>query len=289
MRQAAELQVGCRITDKKWLNDRAFSMWVEAPSIAKAYCPGQFVVVRAEKEGDRIPLGVAETDSERAQLRLIVLAAGYSTRLLNAVRSSDRLAEVAGPVGRPATIRKCQRPVLGIAEEAGSAFLLPHLAAHRKAGNRVSAILGAATLKQLLLVDEIQKVAPDLHLCTDDGEFVRKGPVADVLIDLLNRGLNPELIVSVGPAAAMRSASEIAARRGIPVTVSINPVLVDGSGTCAGCRVLVGERTCYACEDGPDFDGTRVQWDELIARLDKLKPQEVYTWDRACKIVDAGQ
>ncbi len=289
MQQVAELQLGCTITDKKWLSDRAFSMWIEAPSIAKAYRPGQFVVVSAEKGGDRIPLGVAETDSGCAHIRLIVLAAPYSTRLLNAVRSSDRLAEVAGPVGRPATIRKCQRPVLGIAEEAGSAFLLSHLVAHRQAGNRVSAILGAATLKELLLVDEIQKVAPDLHLCTDDGEFVRKGPVADVLIDLLNRGLNPELIVSVGPAAAMRSVSEIAVRRGIPVTVSINPVLVDGSGTCAGCRVLVGERTCYACEDGPDFDGTRVQWDELIARLDKLKPQGVYTWDRACKIVNAGQ
>jgi len=264
-------------------------MWIEAPAIARAYQPGQFALVRAEKEGAQIPLGIADADNERGQVRLIVLAAPYSVRLLNAVRSSDRLVEATGPVGRPATIQKLQRPVLGIAEEAGAAFLLPHLAAHRRAGNRISAILGAGTLKELLLVDEIQKIAHDLHLCTDDGMFVRKGPVADVLIDLLNRGLNPELIIAVGPASIMRSASEIAARRGIPVTVSINPVLVDGSGTCVGCRILVGDHASYACLDGPDFDGTVVQWDELMARVDNLKPQEVYSWDRACKIISAGQ
>ncbi len=289
MNQIVELQESCRITDKKWMSDRAFSMWIEAPEIARAYQPGQFVIVRAEKGGDQLPLGVVEADEAQRLIRLVVPAAAYATRLLNAVRASDRLAEVAGPVGRPAEIQKCRRPVLGVAEEAGAVFLLSHLAAHRRAGNRISAILGATTLKQLMLVDEIQKIAPDLHLCTDDGEFVRKGPVADVLIDLLNRGLNPELIIVAGPTAVMRSVSEIATHRGIRVTVSINPVLVDGSGSCAGCRIPVGGRTSYACVEGPDFNGAEVQWDDLMSRTESSKPQDVYSWDRACRIISAGR
>ncbi len=287
--QVVALEKSCRITDRKWLSERVLSIWIEAPGIARACRPGQFVVVRAEKDGAQIPLSIAEVDKERTQIRLIVLSAGYSMRLLNAARSADRLADVAGPVGTPATIQKCQRPVLGVAEEAGAAFLLPYLVAHREAGNRISVILGASTLKELLLVDEIQKIAHDLHLCTDDGIFVRKGPVADVLIDLLNRGLKPELIIAVGPPAVMRATSEIAARRGIPVSVNINPVLVDGSGTCAGCRILVGERECYACTDGPDFDGAKVQWDDLMARVDKLQPQDVFAWDQACKIISSAR
>ncbi len=288
MHQAAELGKSYRITDKKWLSDRVFSVWVEAPHIAQAYHPGQFVVARVEEGGTQVPLGVAEVDKERTQIRLIVPVAGYCTRLLSLLRSSDHLAGIIGPVGHPANVKKHKQPVLGVAEEVGAAFLLPHLVAHRKAGNRLSVILGAGTLKELLLVDEIQKIAHDLHLSTDDGTFVRKGPVTDVLIDLLNRGFKPDLIIAIGSPSVMKLASEIAARRDIPITVSINPVLVDGSGTCAGCRISVGGKTCYACTDGPDFDGTKVRWDELMARVNQSLPQDSFVWDPACKIVNAG-
>ncbi len=288
MHQVAELEKSCRIADKKWLNDRAFSMWIEAPAVAHAFHAGQFILVRPEKDGWQIPLSIAEVNSDRTQIRLIVPATAYSARLLNVVRSTDRVADIGGPYGRPAVVQKCQRPVLGVAEETGAAFLLPYLTAHREVGNRISAVLGAGTLKELLLVDEIQKVTHDLHLCTDDGIFVRKGPVADVVIDLLNRGLKPELIIATGPAEVMRSTSETAVRRGIPVTVSINPVLVDGSGTCAGCGIVVEGQPRYPCIEGPDFDGAKVPWDDLMSRIDKYRPQETYSWDQACRIVSAG-
>jgi NAD(P)H-flavin reductase len=286
--QAAEHGKKFRIKDKKWLSDRVFSMWVEAPPIAASFRPGQFVVVRAENEGLQIPLCVAEVDKERTQIRLLVPVAGYSARLLSLVRSSEQLADITGPVGRPLAVEKHEHPVLGVAEEVGAAFLLPHLIAQREAGNRVSVILGASTLKQLVLVDELQKVAHDLHLSTDEGVFVRKGPVTDVLIELLNKGFKPAMIFAVGPPAMMKLTSEIAARRGIPVTTSINPVLVDGAGTCGGCRISVGGKTCYACVDGPDFDGTKVDWEDLMARVDKYRPQDAFLWDQACKIIHAG-
>jgi NAD(P)H-flavin reductase len=277
-----------RITDKKWLGDRVFSMWVEAPAIAATYRPGQFVVVRPEKDGSQLPLCVAEVDKELIRIRLLVPVAGYSARLLSLVRSSDRLAEVSGPVGRPLKIEKHALPVLGVAEEVGAAFLLPHLIAHREVGNRVGVILGAGTLKELVLVDELQKVAHDLHLSTDDGAFVRKGPVTDVLIDLLNRGFKPSMILAVGSPAMMRLTSEIAARRGIPATVSINPVLVDGAGSCGCCRISVDGKTCYSCVDGPEFDGAKVDWDDLMARIERSHPQDSFLWDQACKVIHGG-
>ena len=284
MHQTAELN-RYRISDKKWLSDRVFSMWVEAPAVAAAFRPGQFVVVRAEKEGSRLPLCVAEVDKQLTQIRLLVPVMAYTARLLNVARGSDQLADVTGPAGRPLKVGKYELPVLGLAEEVGAAFLLPHLIAYREAGNRVSVILGAGTLKELVLVDELQKVAHDLHLSTDDGTFVRKGPVTDVLIELLNRGFKPSLIFAIGSPAMMRLTSEIAARRGIPATVSINPVLVDGAGTCGGCRISVGGKTCYACVDGPDFDGAKVDWDDLMAHIDKSRPQDSFLWDEACKII----
>jgi NAD(P)H-flavin reductase len=286
--QTAELKK-YRISDKKWLSDRVFSMWVEAPAVAAAFRPGQFVVVRAEKEGSELPLCVAEVDKELTQIRLLVPVIGYTARLLSMVRSSDRLIDVTGPAGRPLKVEKHELPVLGVAEEVGAAFLLPHLIAHRQAGNRVSVILGAGTLKHLVLVDELQKVAHDLHLSTDDGTFVRKGPVTDVLIEFLNRGFKPSMVLAIGSPAMMRLTSEIAARRGIPATVSINPVLVDGAGACGGCRISVGGRTCFACVDGPDFDGAKVDWDDLMARIDNSRPQESFLWDQACKIVHGGK
>lgn len=287
MHQTAELK-RIRITDKKWLSDRVFSMWVEAPPIAASFRAGQFVVVRAEDGGSQLPLSVAEVDKERTHIRMLVPVAGYSARLLNVVRSSDQLADISGPVGRHLPVEKHEHPVLGVAEELGAAFLLPHLIALCGAGNRVSVILGASTLKQLVLVDELQKIAHDLHLCTDDGIFVRKGPVTDVLIELLNRGFKPSMIFAVGSPGMMKLTSEIAARRGIPVTVSINPVLVNGAGTCSGCRISVGGKTCYACVDGPDFDGTKVDWEDLMVRVEQSLPQESFVWDQACKLIQAG-
>ena len=287
MHQTAKLKKP-RIVEKKWLSDRVFSMWVEAPAIAAAFCPGQFVVVRPEKDGSQLPLCVAGVDKELTRVRLLVPVAGYSARLLSLVRSCDQLAEIIGPVGHAIKVGKHELPVLGVAEEVGAAFLLPHLIAHREAGNRTSVILGAGTLKELVLVDELQKVAHDLHLSTDDGAFVRKGPVTDVLIDLLNRGFKPSMIFAVGSPAMMRLTSEIAARRSLPVTVSINPVLVGGTGACGGCRISVSGKTCFSCVDGPDFDGTKVDWDDLIARTEQLHPQDCYLWDQACKIVHGG-
>ena len=283
MHQAVELGKNFRIIDKRWMSDTVFSMWIEAPDIAHAFRPGQFVIVRIDELGERIPLTIAAVDEGRSQIRLVVQVVGYTTRLMSQLKASDFLLDVVGPLGRPVEIKHYPDPVLGVAGGVGAAPMLPQLTAYREAGNRIICILGARTAKQLLLVDELQKVSHQLHLTTDDGSFVRKGLVTDVLLEILDQGVKPSLIIAIGPAIMMKYTCELAVRRGFPVMASLNPIMVDGTGMCGGCRVSVGDQTYFACVDGPDFDGSKINWDELMSRLDTYKRQERYVEEHSCK------
>ncbi len=284
MHQAFELGKNFRIADKRWLSDRVFSMWVEAADIAAAFRPGQFVIVRAEELGERIPLTIAEVDAGRTRIRLVVQVVGHTTRRMSRLNAGDNLLDVAGPLGRPIEIRRYPGPVLGVGGGLGAAPLLPQLAAYREAGNEVIAIVGARSRDQMMLIDEFQRTAHALHLATDDGSCARKGLVTDVLLDLLDQGVKPALIVAIGPPIMMKATCELAVRRGFPVMASLNPVMVDGTGMCGGCRVTIGDKTYFACVDGPDFDGSRVNWDELMSRLNTYRPQEKIAQDHTCNI-----
>ncbi len=282
--QGIELGKNFRIADKRWLSDRVFSMWVEARDIAAAFHPGQFVIVRVDEAGERIPLTIAEVDAARTKIRLVVQVVGYTTRLMSRLNVSDALLDIAGPLGRPVEVQRLPGPVLGVGGGLGAAPLLPQLAAHRAMGNRVLAIVGARSRDQMMLVEEFEKTVHELHLTTDDGSHARKGLVTDVLTDLLDAGVNPALIIAIGPPIMMKATCEVAVRRGIPVMASLNPVMVDGTGMCGGCRVTIGEKTYFACVDGPDFDGSRVNWDEMLARLNTYRQQEKIVMDHSCNI-----
>ena len=284
MHQAIELGKNFRIADKRWLSDRVFSMWVEAEDIAAAFHPGQFVIVRVDEMGERIPLTIAEVDAERTKIRLVVQVVGHTTRQMSRLNAFDSLLDVVGPLGRPIEIHRYPGPVLGVGGGLGAAPLLPQLAAYRAAGNRIIAIVGARSRDQMMLVDEFEKTAHELYLTTDDGSHARKGLVTDVLIDLLDQGVKPSLIIAIGPPIMMKATCELAVRRGFPVMASLNPVMVDGTGMCGGCRVTIGDKTYFACVDGPDFDGSRVNWDELMSRLNTYRPQEKVVQEHSCNI-----
>jgi NAD(P)H-flavin reductase len=189
-----------------------------------------------------------------------------------------------GPLGKPIEVRSYPGPVLAVAGGVGAAPILPQLRSYRHAGNRIVAILGARNRHQLLLADELRDTTDDLHVTTDDGSFARKGFVTEVMLELLEGGLDPSLVIAIGPPIMMKVCCEIALRHGLPVMASLNPIMVDGTGMCGGCRVTVGDQTLFACVDGPDFDGGRVNWDELLSRLNTYRPQEKAMFDHSCKI-----
>lgn len=284
MHQTVGLGKNFRVLEKTWLSDVAFSVWLEAPDIARAFRPGQFVIIRLDQSGERIPLTIAEVDERRTHIRLVVQVVGLTTRQMSFLRPSDYVLDVVGPLGRPVEIRKYPGPIVGVAGGVGAAPLLPQMKAYRDAGNRILAIVGARNTSRLLLVDEMRRVAHDLYLTTDDGSFIRKGLVTDVLSELLERGLRPSLIIAIGPAVMMKVTCELATKRSLPIMVSLNPVMVDGTGMCGGCRVTVANETFFACVDGPDFDGSQVNWDELISRLDTYKHQEKIALNHTCRI-----
>jgi NAD(P)H-flavin reductase len=259
-------------------------MWVEARDIAEAFQPGQFVIVRPDEAGERIPLTIADVNLERGWIRLVVQVVGYTTRLMSRMRNDESLLDMLGPLGKPIEVRSYPGPILAVAGGVGAAPILPQLRSYRQAGNQIVAILGARNRHQLLLADELQETADRLHITTDDGSFIRKGLVTDVMLELLDDGLAPSLVIAIGPPIMMKATCEVAIRRGFPVMASLNPIMVDGTGMCGGCRVTVGDQTCFACVDGPDFDGSRINWDELMSRLNTYRSQEKTMFDHSCRI-----
>ena len=284
MHDRVRLGKNFKIVGKQWHSDHTFSLWLEARHIAEAFRPGQFVMVRIDKMGERIPLTVAAVDDSRSRIRLVVQAVGFTTRHLSRLTESDHLLDVVGPLGKPIEVRKYPGPILGVAGGVGAAPLLPQLKAYRHAGNRIMTILGARNARQLLLVDELREVSDKLYLTTDDGSFERKGLVTEVMAEVIDSGVKPSLIVAIGPPIMMKLTCELAVSRGFPVTASLNPVMVDGTGMCGGCRVTVGDETYFACVDGPDFDGSKVNWGELMARLGTYNSQEKYLADHHCRV-----
>jgi ferredoxin--NADP+ reductase len=253
-----------KIVRKQYLNPEVIRLDVEAPLVARKRKAGQFVVLRALDTGERFPLTIVDSDPDAGTLALIFQVVGRSTRELAALNEGDSIQDLLGPLGHPTDVKKLGT-VVAIGGGVGIALLYPIAKAMKEAGNRVVSLLGARNTSLLILKDEMAAISDEQEIITDDGSSGRKGFVTELLKERLDRESVAE-VVCVGPAMMMKAVVAITKARNIPTIVSLNPIMVDGTGMCGGCRVTVGGQVKFACVDGPEFDGLQVDFDELVHR-----------------------
>lgn len=246
---------------------------ITVPRIPAKARPGQFVIVRVDEPGERIPLTIAEKHPDRGTIAVVFQALGFSTQRLARLEVGDGLADVLGPLGRPTDIKRYGR-VVCIAGGLGLAFMYPEIGGFAEAGNDVIAILGARTADLLFYVDQIRELSKEVHIATDDGSLGHHGFVTDVLRELLEEGAHYDFCMAGGPIPMMKAVSDLTKEYEIPTLVSLDPIMVDGTGMCGACRVTVGGETKFACVDGPDFDGHLVDFDELAKRKRAFAEEE---------------
>ncbi|MGE5242836.1 MAG: sulfide/dihydroorotate dehydrogenase-like FAD/NAD-binding protein [Betaproteobacteria bacterium] len=267
------------ILTKETLAPDVVRLWLDAPVIARKRRPGQFVIVRTDESGERIPLTIADADPARGAIALVVQAVGKSTRQLAALRPGDFILDVAGPLGQPTRIAPGSS-VCCVGGGIGTAVVYPIAAGVRAAGGRVAGIIGARTKDLVILEREMASVADETVVVTDDGSYGRKGLVTDALQMLLEWGQVFDEVVAVGPLPMMRAVCDVTRPLGIRTIVSLNPIMVDGTGMCGGCRVTVNGEQKFVCVDGPEFDGHQVDFEELGARLKAYREDEAAALER---------
>ncbi len=275
-----------RITFNKDLVTGIHLFEVEAPEVVKKARAGQFVIVRTDEKGERIPLTIAGWDKNKGTITLVFQEAGATTRKMAGLKAGDSLADFVGPLGVPSHIEK-GGTVVCVAGGVGVAPIVPIAAALKEAGNKVLSILGARNKDLLFWEEELGKVSDRITVTTDDGSYGRKGLVTEPLKEILSGNEKVTRVFAIGPSIMMKFASLTTQPFGVPTTVSLNPVMVDGTGMCGACRVSVGGVTRFTCVDGPDFDGHKVNWDELLARQRQYLNEEkeaVARWQcEACR------
>jgi ferredoxin--NADP+ reductase len=238
---------------------------VRAPKIALRRKPGQFVIVRASADGERIPLTIADSDPQAGWIALICQGIGKTTRLLNTAVAGTQIPDVAGPLGMPSRIERFGNVVV-IGGGVGTAIAYPTAAALKQAGNRVVVIVGGRSREYVILEDEMRAVSDEVYPTTDDGSYGYHGFVTGPLADLIESGPPIDLVLAIGPIPMMKAVAELTRPNGIETVVSLNPIMVDGTGMCGGCRVEVGGEMKFACVDGPEFDAHLVDFDLLTRR-----------------------
>ncbi|MHC1758509.1 MAG: sulfide/dihydroorotate dehydrogenase-like FAD/NAD-binding protein [Negativicutes bacterium] len=253
------------------------SFIVEAPMVARKCQAGQFIILRIDEVGERIPLTIADYDREKGTIQLIFQEVGDTTRQLGTLKAGDALLDVAGPLGKATEIEN-YGTVVCIGGGIGVAPVYPIARAYKKAGNRVVSIIGARNAELLIMEKEMRSVSDVLHITTDDGSAGRKGLVVDPLKDMIAAGEKIDRVMAIGPMVMMRGVAEVTRPYGIHTLVSLNPIMVDGTGMCGGCRCSVGGETKFACVDGPEFDGHAVDFNGLMSRARMYQTQE-----RQCK------
>jgi ferredoxin--NADP+ reductase len=262
---------------KEMAGGRIIQNEIEAPIIAREAQPGQFVVLRANEKGERIPMTIADTDSEKGTITIIFSVAGRSTALFKALQEGDSYQNVVGPLGRPAEVEKVGTAIC-VGGGTGVAVLYPITKKLKSLGNRVVSIIGARTGELLILQEEMAAVSDELLICTDDGSLGRNALVTDLLEEVLKRE-TPGVVVAIGPVPMMKRVSEITRPRNIKTMVSLNPIMIDGTGMCGSCRVEVDGVAKLACVDGPEFDGHKVNFDLLMQRLRAYQGEEEQALD----------
>lgn len=268
-----------KILSKTILGPNVKAYRIEAPLIAQAAKPGQFVIIRLHERGERIPLTIADWDPQAGTITLVVQEVGKTTKEMGERYGvGDCILNVVGPLGTPSEIRR-YGTVICVAGGVGIAPIYPIARALKEAGNRVIGIAGARAKELFFWLDRLKEVTDELFVTTDDGSFGRKGVVTDPLRELLAER-KVDHVWAIGPAVMMKFCSLVCQEAEVPVTVSLNPIMVDGSGMCGACRVEVGGETKFACVDGPEFDGTKVNWDLLLARLSAFREEEKRSLER---------
>ena len=266
--------VANKIVSKQQLSEDVFTIEVQAPLIAKARKPGQFVIVGISDDyGERIPLTIAGVNVDSGTIKLVFQRVGKSTAEMADMNVGDSLGHVAGPLGQPTHIEMLGT-VVCIGGGIGCAPLLPITTAMKQAGNKVISIIGARNKELLILEDEFAKVSDELIVVTDDGSHGRKALVTEPLREICQRPDKPALAIAIGPALMMKFSCQVTKEFDVPTEVSLNTIMVDGTGMCGGCRVEVGGKTKFVCVDGPEFDGHQVNFDLMIKRLGAYKKQE---------------
>jgi len=253
------------ILEKQGLSPTIARFIIEAPFIARKRKAGNFVIIRIMENGERIPLTIVDSDPQKGTITLIVQAVGKTTKLLLTKKPGDALLDVVGPLGNPTEIIE-NSIVACIGGGVGTAELLPITRSLKNAGNEIYTIIGARNRDLIILEDEMRACSSHLFVTSDDGSYTRKGLVTDALKELIDIGVNFDAVYAIGPLPMMKAVSELTRRFGLKTLVSLNAIMVDGTGMCGGCRVTVNHDMKFACVDGPEFNGHLVDFDELIMR-----------------------
>ena len=255
---------------------------IEAPAIAKKAKPGQFVILKANETGERIPLTMAEADPEAGTITVIYMVVGKSTALFRDLQVGDGYQDVIGPLGKATHLEKVGK-VICVGGGTGVAVLHPITRALKEIGNQVTCIIGARTKDLLIMEEQMKSASHDLRVCTDDGSYGHHGFVTEVMKEILDEG-DVKLVVAIGPVPMMKATSNITKSYNVKTMVSLNPIMIDGTGMCGGCRVTVGGKTRFACVDGPEFDGHEVNFDELMLRLQAYNEDEKKSYEHYCAV-----
>jgi ferredoxin--NADP+ reductase len=264
----------CKIIRKTQLSESVFRLDIESPLIAKERAPGQFVILSVDDEyGERIPLTIADADAEKGTVSIIFQSVGKTTCLLANMNEGDYLASFLGPLGNPTHIENVGH-VVCVGGGIGIAPLYPIAQALKNVGNKLTVILGARTSELLILEDEMRALTDNVIICTDDGSKGKKGLVTEPLKELCEKSPKPDLTVTIGPPIMMKFCAATTKPFNIPTVVSLNSIMIDGTGMCGGCRVTVGGERKFVCVDGQEFDGHKVDFKNLIARLNSFKDFE---------------
>jgi ferredoxin--NADP+ reductase len=254
-----------RIVEAEFLAPDIKRFVIEAPRVARKRQAGQFVILRVHPRGERIPLTIADGDSQRGTITLIVQGIGKTTKLMNMLGAGDALLDLVGPLGRPSEIERFGTVVV-IGGGVGAAIAYPTARAMHEAGNHVISILGGRSRDLVILEEEIRAISDELFVTTDDGSYGRKGLVIDPLKEMIAAGRRVDHVLAIGPPRMMQAVADVTRAHNIPTVVSLNSLMVDGTGMCGGCRIITTDGAKFACVDGPEFDAHTVNFDILIQR-----------------------
>jgi NAD(P)H-flavin reductase len=281
------MSTGYRILKKEVYSPVTYMWEVEAPDVARAAQPGHFLMVRMNEEGERIPLTVADFDRQRGTVAVVIQAVGKSTREMMQLNQGDLILDFIGPLGEASHIEKRSKVIL-VGGGLGVAPVYPQLRAYKELGSTTLSIIGFRTRDLVFWEDKFRRYSDELHIATDDGSYGHKGFVSQVLQMLLERHRDTQEILAIGPLPMMKACSETTRPFAVPTVVSLNSIMVDGTGMCGSCRVSIGGKLKFACVDGPDFDGHQVDFDELMLRQGRFRREEqesLTRYEEECRLM----
>ena len=277
-----------KIVKKKILNSTVTMMEIDAPLVARKAEPGQFIILRVDEDGERIPLTVAGYNRESGTVKIIFQVVGSTTEKLNALSEGEYIQDFVGPLGVP-TRTEGIKDVLIVGGGVGCAIALPVAEKFHELGCNVTSVIGFRNKDLLILEDEFRAVSDELHVMTDDGSYARQGNVCVPITEMFESGRRFDKVITIGPLIMMKFVVEALRPTGIPCTVSMNPIMIDGTGMCGGCRLSLnrnGERIVkFACVDGPDFNGYEIDFDEAMSRSSMYRDFERHAYDEACNLL----